>query len=156
MRYFAIPLIIASSVAIANVPPPPQLPETEATAPGLASAVESNNITKYEQFLSRNLEVWIDGKKVASTNKEWLNQFRPKLTTEGVKYRIERVLAGNQNFVLVTNFDSRGSYGVGRQECCQLFEVSQYEMKDGKVSTIRTLTTGPNDLTHRTSETFSQ
>lgn len=145
--FFAIALGLFASMAVADVPPPPLAPEAASIATGIARAVETNNPQAYEQFLASDLEVWLNGKKISSSRIEWLNRFKPQLSARGVKYRVDRVLAGNQNFMLVLHYDSRGSFEPGHQECCEFFEVSQYEVKDGRVSLIRVLSTGNTDLT---------
>lgn len=148
MRNLAAALLLsASSTQAVAVPPAPIALQSETIARSMAAALESNDAAKYGELLANDLHVWIDGKQVAANRSEWLSQFQHKLMTKGVKFKTSRALASNLNFVLITHVDTRGSFELGRQDCCQAYEVSQYEVTNGKVVAIRVLNTGTHDLT---------
>lgn len=147
MRILAAAVLLSASSTQAAVPPAPIALQSENFARSMAAALESNDAAKYRELLANDLHVWIDGKQVAANRSEWLSQFQRKLITKGVKFKISRALASNLNFVLISHVDSRGSFELGRQDCCQAYEVSQYEVTNGKVVVIRVLSTGAHDLT---------
>lgn len=147
MRILAAALLLFASSTQAAVPPAPIAIQSENIARSMAAALESNDAVKYRELLANDLNVWIDGKQVAADRSEWLSQFQRKLTTKGVRFKTGRALASNLNFILITHVDTRGSFEPGKQDCCQAYEVSQYEVRNGMVVAIRVLSTGAHDLT---------
>jgi hypothetical protein len=133
--------------AFSRVPPPPTPSAVVEAATGIANALEANNLLAYSRYLSDDLVVEIDGEIEASSKAAWLKDFGPKLSTYGVDYDVERIVSGPVNFIILSRYNSQGSFRDRRQECCEYYEVAKFEVEDGVVSRMTILRTGNTDLT---------
>lgn len=93
MVYFRVFAAVALASAIAapaaaQVLPPPLLPGQSDIAQRLVAAFRAKDESAYSALLSDQVEVFEDGKKIASDKAEWLRQFGPKLSAKGVSFTV--------------------------------------------------------------------
>ncbi|MFZ3482136.1 hypothetical protein [Sphingomonas sp. 3-13AW] len=143
---FAALLVLTASApeAIAQVPPPPPLPEQPAVATGLVRVFAEKDVRGYEALLAPNVQVFEDGILVARDRASWLKSFGKKLSAEGVSFRLCPGYASTGRLLFVEYFNSVASWSGERQaECCWGYDAVAYDITHGKVQVIRWLRGGP-------------
>lgn len=81
---FEVLTAVTPSLATAQVPPPPLLPEQTSIAENLVRAFSTKDEARYAALLADDVQVFEDGQNVARTKADWVKAFGPKLSATGV------------------------------------------------------------------------
>jgi len=130
-----------------SVPPPPSLPGQDAVATQLVHAIQGKDVAAYAALLSEDVQVFADGRIIARDKQEWLEIFGPKLSAEGVFFRLSPGFSSTGRLLFIEYFNSTGSWGGDApRDCCWSSDAVSYDISDGKIVTIRSLTGGESTL----------
>lgn len=115
-RLFAAVALASANVApvAAQVLPPPLLPGQSDITQRLVAAFRAKDERAYAALLSDQVEVFEDGKKIASDKAEWLRRFGPMLSADGVYFKLAPGYAATGRFLLIEYFNSMASWGLVR------------------------------------------
>lgn len=140
-------LLLPSTFASAQVPPPPSLPGQDALGVRLVAAIEAKDAKAYATLLSDDLQVFEDGKLVAANKTKWLDKFSKKLAAEGVSFKVAAGFSSTGRLLFIENFNSAASWGGAiPSHCCWSYDAVAYDIRDGKIAVIRRLRGGDKDL----------
>lgn len=144
-RLFAAVALASATIApvAAQVLPPPLLPGQSDIAQRLVAAFRAKDESAYAALLSDQVEVFEDGKKIASDKAEWLRRFGPKLSAKGVSFKLAPGYAATGRFLFIEYFNSTASWGAGPpRHCCWGYDAVAYDIADGKIIRIQRLRGG--------------
>ncbi len=147
-KFLIVALLMGTAVpSKAQVPPPPSLPGQDKLAEQLVRSIETKNIKAYADILSDNVLVFEDGNQVADNKTKWLNIFGKKLSAKGVIFKVGPGYSSTGRFLFIEYFNSMGSWtGPVPADCCWSHDAVSYDVTDGKVTVIRRLRGGDNEL----------
>jgi hypothetical protein len=144
-RVFAAVALASANVApvAAQVLPPPLLPGQSDITQRLVAAFRAKDERAYAALLSDQVEVFEDGKKIASDKAEWLRRFGPMLSADGVYFKLAPGYAATGRFLFIEYFNSMASWGAGPpRHCCWSSDAVAYDIADGKIIRIQRLRGG--------------
>lgn len=129
--------------AVAQVPPPPVLPEQSSIAENLVRAFSTKDQARYAALLADDVQVFEDGQRVAHTKADWLKAFGPKLSATGVSFKLAPGYASTGRLLFIEYFNSLGSWGrTPPPDCCWGYDAVAYDIEGGKITVIRRLRGG--------------
>lgn len=145
-RWFAVLAVATLRLtpsAVAQVPPPPVLPEQSSIAENLVRAVSTKDQARYAALLADDVQVFEDGQRVARTKADWLKAFGPKLSAIGVSFKLAPGYASTGRLLFIEYFNSLGSWGrMPPPDCCWRYDAVAYDIAGGKITVIRRLRGG--------------
>lgn len=142
----ALLLVMPLSGAIA-VPPPPPPPGQDALANRLVQAIEGKDASAYAALLSDDVKVVENGRMIAHDKREWLEKFGPKLSAEGVFFKLSPGFSGSNRLLFIEYFNSMASWGTyAPGDCCWSSDAVAYDIARGKIIMIHRLLGGSTEL----------
>jgi len=139
--------LLTPSLASAQVLPPPSLPGQDNLGVRLVAAIEAKNLNAYASLLADNLQVYEDGKQIASNKADWLDKFGKMLVAEGVSFKVSSGYSSTGRLLFTEYFNSTASWGGAvPAHCCWSYDAVAYDIKDGKIAVIRRLRGGDKKL----------
>lgn len=152
-RFILSAIIMAIALppaAVAQVLPPPLLPEQGEMAQELVQAFDAKDSAAYAQLLADDLQVFEDGRLIAQNKAEWLAQFGPKLSAPGVSFELISGFASTGRMLFVEYFNSIASWGrTPPPHCCWGYDAVSYDIAEGKIQVIRRLRGGDTRIDQR-------
>lgn len=143
----AILFFATTTDAIAQVPPPPMLPEQGGIAELLVRAFSTKDEAGYAALLAEDVQVFEDGQRVAENKTEWLKKFGPKLSATGVSFKLAPGYASTGRILFIEYFNSLASWGrTPPPDCCWGYDAVAYDIAGGKITVIRRLRGGTSRL----------
>jgi hypothetical protein len=140
----AIAILSPITGVIAQVPPPPMLPEQGDIAENLVRAFSTKNEAAYAALLADNVQVFEDGQIVARNKADWLKAFGPKLAAAGVVFKLTPGYASTGRLLFIEYFNSFASWGrTPPPDCCWGYDAVAYDISGSKITIIRRLRGGP-------------
>ena len=149
LRFTALAAVTLSLTtgAVAQVPPPPMLPEQGSIAESLVRAFSTKDAARYAALLADDVQVFDDGQSVARNKTDWLKAFGPKLSATGVLFKLAPGYASTGRLLFIEYFNSLGSWGrTPPPDCCWEYDAVSYDIAGGKITAIRRLRGGTSRL----------
>lgn len=130
-------LAVASPSASNAVPTPPPSFAQENVAKALVRAFNAKDVEGYGALLADDVQVFEDGKQVASTKAEWLGSFGPKLSAKGIGFKLFPGYIGAGRILFVEYFASHGSGGKPVPgDCCDSYDAVSYALRGDRIVAI--------------------
>lgn len=140
-----------ATTAYAQVPPPPSLPGQSDLATKLADALLRKDAVAYAGLLADDLQVYEDGRRVASGKHEWMASFGKKLVAPGVQFKMVSGYSSTGRLLFIEYFSSLASWGrTPPPDCCWSYDAVAYDVADGKIIKIQRLRGGDAKLNEGT------
>lgn len=129
--------------AVAQVPPPPMLPEQGSIAESLVRAFLTKDEPRYAALLTEDVQVFEDGQSIARSKADWLKVFGPKLSATGVSFKLTPGYASTGRLLFIEYFNSLASWGrTPPPDCCWGYDAVAYDVAGGKITAIHRLRGG--------------
>jgi len=139
----ALATMLAGGAAPAQVPPPPDLPGQADIAIRLAEAFAHKDAAAYADLLADDLQVFEDGKQIASGKQEWMASFGRKLAAPGVQFHLISGYSSTGRILFIEYFNSLASWGrTPPPDCCWGYDAVAYDVADGKITRVQRLPGG--------------
>lgn len=140
---FIFGAILPSPNAIAQVPPPPPLPQQAKISEDLVRVFADKDLNGYSTLLADDLKVYEDDVLIAESKAEWLKRFGPMLGAKGVSFTLSHGFASTGRILFTEYYNTVASWGGSvPAHCCWGYDAVAYDIAGGKIKSIRRLKGG--------------